>query len=215
MSKDKYQDQYKEVFQELKEEKMEWSFDDFLQKAQDVEEVPVVELHKKPSAPKWFWMAATVTLLLGISMFILNKKQNSISNEMVKSEVIKQRENFINENQEDAESSNMVVIEKDSIVDKIRDSISQIKSLAEKDALDEILSNKARIKKERKPKYVQNSYKADSTIQQDAYVIVNGQKITNEKEAMDVAAFSLLNLREKFKNTMATSQNAEHWSTDY
>ena len=32
MNKDKFQDKYNEIFQEIKEEKMDWNFEDFLAK---------------------------------------------------------------------------------------------------------------------------------------------------------------------------------------
>jgi hypothetical protein len=38
MSNDKFQDKYDEIFQNLKEEKMNWDFEDFLKKAEGKEE---------------------------------------------------------------------------------------------------------------------------------------------------------------------------------
>ena len=44
MNKDSFQDKYQEIFQEMKEEKMNWNFDDFLaqteEKPQDAKIVP-------------------------------------------------------------------------------------------------------------------------------------------------------------------------------
>ena len=96
-----------------------------------------------------------------------------------------------------------------------KDSIFLEHKIAEKDMLEDILSDKARMKKLRKPKYVQNSPKTDSLNYQDSYVIVNGKKITNEQEAIDVTQYSLIVLKEKFKKTMATSQNNENINNDY
>jgi hypothetical protein len=63
--------------------------------------------------------------------------------------------------------------------------------VAEKDYLDEILPKRGRLKKERKPKYVYNSSKAsDSTGYKDSYVIVNGKRIENVEEAINVTKYS-------------------------
>jgi phage pi2 protein 07 len=49
MKKDQLQDKYDEIFREIKEEKMEWSFDDFLQKAENanLKETPPLLFHWK------------------------------------------------------------------------------------------------------------------------------------------------------------------------
>ena len=71
MNKDKFQDKCQEIFQEIKEEKMDWGFEDFLQK---VEKKPadekIVPIQKKGGGnTKWFWMAASVVLFFGLGMF--------------------------------------------------------------------------------------------------------------------------------------------------
>jgi hypothetical protein len=70
MSNDKFQDKYDEIFQNLKEEKMNWDFDDFLKSRQKNESLKEtctcypIDTKTKPSFPKWFWMAASVMLVL-------------------------------------------------------------------------------------------------------------------------------------------------------
>jgi hypothetical protein len=84
MSKDKFQDKYDEIFQNIKEEKMDWDFEDFLKKAEGKEdevqhnETPIIPIgtKTKPSFPKWFWMAASIILLLSIG-FVFNYNKNS------------------------------------------------------------------------------------------------------------------------------------------
>lgn len=213
MSKDKFQDQYKEVFQELKEEKMEWSFEDFLQKAEDQDVTPIVDLKKKPLVPKWFWMAASLVLLGGLGWFYQQSQDTGYKDQLVQKEILKQKADFINENEEETDA--FVSIVADSLVEILKDSIAPIKVLAERDELENLISNKSRIKKERKPKYVSNSSFKDTLTSPEAYVIVNGKKITNKQEAIDIAEYSLLKLREKFKNTVATSQNGQSWNNDY
>lgn len=224
MNKDQYQDQYKEVLQDLKEEKMNWNFEDFLQKTEinNNNEAQIIPLDtKKPSFPKWFWMAASVILLFGIG-FIFNMNQNEgVENQAkwVENEILKQKSDFIKENHE--HQTQVAINYSDSISGAKKDSIFQETSLAETDVLDEILSKKSRIKKETKPKYVSNSYKKynaaakDSTGYYESYVIVNGKKITSEKEAIDVATYSFMKMGNEFKKTVASSQKNENYTNDY
>ncbi|WP_426274374.1 hypothetical protein ACN9MN_09800 [Chryseobacterium sp. S-02] len=202
MNKDKFQNKYDEIFQNIKEEKMDWDFEDFLKKAKgkDVEDessegTPVIPIGKsKPSFPKWFWMAASVALLLGIG-FIFNQYQNSDIQDQahfVESQIKQQKNNFIEENN-DHQSQVVANHPSDSISGAKQDSIFQGNTIAEKDVLDEILPKRGRLKKERKLKYVYNSsYKkaADSTGYKDSYVIVNGKRIENVEEAINVTKYS-------------------------
>ncbi|WP_228444940.1 hypothetical protein [Chryseobacterium echinoideorum] len=198
MNNDKFQDKYNEVFQSLKEEKMNWDFDDFLKKAESKEtkssaEIQVIPLqNKKPSFPKWFWMAASVIIIFGL-VFIFNPNQNKITDKenLVKNEVLKQKNEFIAENH----NHNLQVATHvtDSVSGTKKDSLFQENTLAESDVLDEILSKKSRIKKERKPKYVYNNSQtslADSLGYKDSYVIVNGKRIDNVEEAINVTKYS-------------------------
>ena len=201
MNNDKFQNKYDEIFQNIKEEKMDWDFEDFLKKAEgkDVEEkgneeAPVIPIGKnKPSFPKWFWMAASVALLVGVG-FVFNQYQHSgIQNQayLVESQIKQQKNNFIEENN-DHQSQVAVNHPSDSISVK-RDSVFQGNTLAEKDVLDEILPKRGRLKKERRLKYVYNSsYKkaSDSTGYKDSYVIVNGKRIENVEEAINVTKYS-------------------------
>lgn len=197
MSKDKFQDKYNEIFQEIKEEKMDWNFEDFMKKAEGKDEVqenkeaPIVPLgtKTKPSFPKWFWMAASVAVLLGIG-FIFNRNQHAEIEDqakLVENQIRQQKNNFIEENRD-----HQVAISNpnDSLAETKKDSIFQQNRIAEKDVLDEILPKRGRLKKERKPKYVYNSSKADSTGYKDSYVIVNGKRIDNVEEAINVTKYS-------------------------
>lgn len=197
MSKDKFQDKYNEIFQGIKEEKMDWDFEDFLKKAEGKEEeatenkTPVIPIgtKTKPSFPKWFWMAASVVLLLGIG-FIFNYNQNADlkdNAQLVENQIRQQKNNFIEENRDYQVAINNP---NDSLVEAKKDSIFQGNKMAEKDVLDEILPKRGRLKKERKPKYVYNSLKTDSTGYKDSYVIVNGKRIDNVEEAINVTKYS-------------------------
>ncbi|MFC7348138.1 hypothetical protein ACFQO9_15575 [Chryseobacterium zhengzhouense] len=201
MNNDKFQDKYNEIFQNLKEEKMNWDFEDFLKKAEGNEdevssnETPVIPIQtKKPSFPKWFWMAASAVIFFGFA-FIFNYNQtNGLSEQakLVENEIQKQKTEFINENHN--HDVQVAVHNTDSVSGAKKDSIFIENSIAEKDVLDEILSKKSRIKKESKPRYVYNSQsnlsQKDSTGYKDSYVIVNGKRIENMEEAINVTKYS-------------------------
>jgi hypothetical protein len=200
MKKDQLQDKYDEIFRDIKEEKMEWSFEDFLQQTEekDAEEkiTPIITLEKnKPSFPKWFWMAAAVLLLFSIG-FVFNTYQNTGAQDaekLVKDEVLRQKSDFIEENND--HQSQVAVNHTDSISGAKKDSIFQGNSVAEKDVLDEILPKRGRLKKERKPRYVNNASfnnktRKDSTGYENSYVIVNGKRIDNVEEAINVTKYS-------------------------
>lgn len=217
MSNDKFQDKYNEVFQSLKEEKMNWDFEDFLQKAEGnadlATSIPIQ--NKKPSFPKWFWMAASAVIVLGLTLiFSLSKNTVAEQENLVKNEVLKQKNEFVAENHE--HDTQMAVNFADSVAGEKRDSIFVENTIAENDALDEILSKKARMKKKVKPKYVQNnSVTQDSSGYRDSYVIVNGRKISSEKEALDVTTFSLMKMGKEFRKTVASFNKDEGFTEEY
>ena len=80
MNKDKFQDKYNQIFQEIKEEKMDWDFEDFLQKAEkNSADEKIVPIQKKGggSNTQWFWMAASVALVFGLGMFFRNTPEKN------------------------------------------------------------------------------------------------------------------------------------------
>lgn len=227
MKKDQLQDKYDNIFRDLKEEKMDWSFEDFLQKAEGEEPeknaAPVIPLEekKKPSFPKWFWMAASIMLIFSIGFFF-NHKENTADvqdrEKLVKDEILKQKTGFLEENRDHQEQ--VAVNHTDSISGTKKDSVFQENQIAEKDVMDEILPKRGRLKKEGKPRYVsntssQNKNLNDSTAYNDSYVIVNGKRISSEKEAIDVTTYSFMKLGNEFKKTVASSQRNENIDNEY
>ncbi|MFP3599042.1 hypothetical protein [Chryseobacterium sp. SIMBA_029] len=200
MNKDQFQDKYDEIFQEIKEEKMDWSFEDFLQKVESEEsqhqETPIIPLQKKKtSSQKWVWMAAGLIMLFSIG-FIFNTTQNADTGgkeKLVKDEVLRQKSSFIEENNDHQEQ--VAINHTDSIPEAKKDSIFQENTVADKDVLDGILPKRGRLKKEAKPRFVNNtSFKnnkaSDSTGYKSSYVIVNGKRIDNVEEAINVTKYS-------------------------
>ncbi|KQT19287.1 hypothetical protein ASG31_18015 [Chryseobacterium sp. Leaf404] len=196
---------------------MNWDFEDFLQKAEGKDDsatvIPIQ--NKKPTFPKWFWMAASAVIVFGLGLiFSLNESTISERENLVKNEVLKQKSEFVAENHE--HETQMAVNFADSVAGEKRDSIFVENTIAENDALDEILSKKARMKKKVKPKYVQNSVSAqDSSGYRDSYVIVNGRKISSEKEALDVTTFSLMKMGKEFRKTVASFNKDEGFTEEY
>lgn len=225
MKKDQLQDKYNEVFRDIKEEKMDWSFEDFLQTAEvaepDRNTTPVIPLeeNKKPSFPKWFWMAASVMLVFSIGFFLNNNNKDAQDKEkLVKEEILKQKSGFIEENSDHQEQ--VAVNHTDSISGVKKDSVFQDNQVAEKDVLDEILPKRGRLKKETRPRYVSNSSNSKNlsdsvSAYNDSYVIVNGKRISSEKEAIDVAKYSFMKLGNEFKKTVASSQKNENLDSEY
>ena len=229
MKKDQLQDKYNEVFREIKEEKMDWSFEDFLHTAESTEAeqdaVPIIPLEekKKPSFPKWFWMAASVMLVFGIGLFLNDNNSGTADvqdrEKLVKDEILKQKSGFMEENSDHQEQ--VAVNHTDSISGVKKDSVFQDNQVAEKDVMDEILPKRGRLKKERKPRYVDNSsflgknLNDSATAYNDSYVIVNGKRISSEKEAIDVAKYSFMKLGSELKKTVASSQKNENLDSEY
>lgn len=229
MKKDQLQDKYNEVFRDIKEEKMDWSFEDFLQSAEGAEPEqnmsPIIPLEKKkPSFPKWFWMAASTILVFGIGLFLNSNSSGTADvqdrEKLVKGEILKQKSGFIEENHDHHEQ--VAVNHTDSISGVKKDSVFQDNQVAEKDVMDEILPKRGRLKKERKPRYVDNSsYQNNRNINDsvsaynDSYVIVNGKRISSEKEALDVTRYSFMKLGTEFKKTVASSQKNDNIDIEY
>lgn len=71
MNTDKFQDKYNEIFQELKEEKMDWNFDDFLAQTEKPLEAKIVSLKKKPNK-QWIYLAASMAVIVGFGIVLKN-----------------------------------------------------------------------------------------------------------------------------------------------
>ncbi len=207
MSKDQFQDKYDEVFQELKKEKMDWDFDDFLKKTEENQEtkvLPIVE-HKKQKSTKIYWLAASIILLIcgffGIKFW--NQNQNIESqNVLVENQIQKQKSQF-------AEENNQAIVQQESDSLELErtkeDSLDNEVSNPEK-ILDQIVPKRGRINKKYRERYADNSTKSklnsiktthinsQNNDYQSNYVIVNGKKIADENQAIQVTkeAFQII-----------------------
>lgn len=213
--------QYDKIFNELKEEKMNWDFEDFLAKAEEKEEI--IPLEPKSSGgtiSKFYWMAASLVLLISVGAFFKFNETKSIEDQdvFVKNEILKQKNDFGNGNeivalQTTKDSANIV---SDSLVS---DSVS---SRDAADMVEKILPKRGRIKRETRPQFVQNSPEKSAKKQEvknndynSNYVIINGQRIENEQEAIDLTKYSFRILSENVSKTVASAEAVNSFNNDY
>ena len=221
MSNDKLQDKYNEVFQEMKEEKMNWDFEDFLKQAEESKNngkiIPVKTSEKKPTTPNFFWLAASIALILGL--FFLTKTFNNKPSVEEQDAFVKNQ--ILIQKQEEDLLAATEIKNQDSVDAAAREQDSVVQNMSpEKEAeevMNKILSKKSRMKKAVRQKYVSAEPKAKLeenkiTIKpkkpeyQENFVIINGQKIENEKEAIDVAKYSLQMLSSQVSKTVAKAE---------
>ena len=220
MKTDRSQDKYNEIFQELRDEKMKWDFEDFLAEAEK-EEQPVIKISEKKIAsfPKFYWLAASLVLLASVGAFFKFIQPSSIQeqNDLVKNEIIKQKDDFGNGNE-------FVAIHTNDSVNVASDSLVTDSAYisSDEDVMDKILPKRGRIKRNTRPVFVQNDTQVKSAKKnketasnyESSYVIINGQKIESEEEAIDLAKYSFRILSENVTKTVAQTE-ALHNLNDY
>ena len=223
MKKDQTQDKYKEITQELKEEKMNWDFEDFLEKTKQEEKViPLVPKTKGGSFPKTFWMAASVILLVSIGIFFNYENGNTVSenDQLVQNEIKKQKDSFRQESNLAVNAINdSLKIKSDSI---ISDSTRTVEQTAEPDIIEQIIPKRGRINRNSRQRYAEISTPKDiektsskTPKYESSYVIINGQKIENEQEAIDLTKYSFRILSENVSKTVAQTEVLNSFTNDY
>lgn len=182
-------------FESLKTEKAEKSklnFEEFMLLAAQEKTIPI---GGKSSNFKWIWMAASLVLIFSLGFFWLNnnkKEQSEVKPEIASVDVY---------NLEKAE-----ILQENTYQQSVEKAKSQTKKLAKsEDVLDDILPKKSRMKKRVRMRYVDNS-KPEITKKkpeyESSYVIINGHKITNEKDAIDVTKYSFQILANNVNQTV-------------
>lgn len=183
--------EYQNIFQELKEEKMDWNFEDFLKKTEEKpNETKRIPLKKGSGggSQKWYWMAASLVTLFGMMMFFnpditeptlkpIASNNRNPSQKPTQTKTTKITENHnINSNSNTIKVAENNVKPTKKINHEFRNEHQNIASQPSTNVKNstEILENPA------------EEYSAD-------YVIVNGKKIYNEEEAIDITkdAFQL------------------------
>ncbi|OWR13311.1 hypothetical protein [Chryseobacterium sp. VAUSW3] len=222
MKTDKSQDKYNEIFQELREEKMNWDFEDFLAEAEKEKNLTTkISEKKSASFPKFYWMAASVVLLVSMGVFYKISDQSKMDeqDQLVKNEILKQKNDFGKGNEIVAINSS-----KDSLKTAADSLVTDSVSINDgDDVIEKILPKRGRIKRQTRPQFVDNSTPEKSARGKTAqnpeyksnYVIINGQKIENEQEAIDLTKYSFRILSENVSKTVASTEAVNSFITDY
>ena len=222
MKTDKSQDKYNEIFQELREEKMNWDFEDFLAEAEKEKNLTnKISEKKSASFPKFYWMAASVVLLVSMGVFynVSTKNKMDEQSELVKNEILKQKNDF-------GKGNEIVAINnaKDSLKTASDSLVTDSVSISNgEDVIEKILPKRGRIKRQTRPLFVDNSTPKKSATGKTAqnpeyqsnYVIINGQKIENEQEAIDLTKYSFRILSENVSKTVASTEAVNSFINDY
>jgi hypothetical protein len=170
-------------FETLKVGKNEKSTLDFNQFVALVNKDRNIVAPDKTNNFKWIWFAASLVLIFSVGTFWLNNSKNE--QQKIKIHIATNRI-YKNEKEEIRKENSY-----EPVVEKAK---PETKKLAKSDdVLDDILPKKSRMKKGVRIRYVDNS-KPEITKRKSEYesnyVIINGHKITNEKDAIDVTKYS-------------------------
>lgn len=222
MKKDNTEDQYKKITQELKEEKMNWDFEDFLKKTEENEKIiPLVQKPKGGSFGKNFLMAASIVLLVAIAVFFNYDRKSTLNKEVNIAENIQRTKDSLN-----SEFNLVQKAASDSLKTKSDLKVSDSTSTVERNEsviMDQILPKRGRIKKFTRERYAQAETpkkntpknKIETSDYESNYVIINGQKIENEQEAIDLTKYSFQILSENVSKTMAQTDALNSLTNDY
>jgi len=222
MKKDNTEDQYKKITQELKEEKMNWDFEDFLKKADENEKIiPLVTKPKGGSFPKNFWMAASIIFLIALTVFFNYDRKSTLNVEDNLAENIQKTKDSLNKEFNLAQNVASDTLKTKSEI-KTSDSTSTVEK-NESEIMDQILPKRGRIKKFTRERYAQvetpkkntPKNKIETSDYESNYVIINGQKIENEQEAIDLTKYSFQILSENVSKTMAQTDALNSLTNDY
>ncbi len=208
MKNEKSNEKYSEIFKELKTEKMNWDFGDFLRETEKEIPIQIISEKKSASFPKLYMVAASVVLLASLGVFFneFHKKSITEQDEIVKNEILKQKPDFGNGEEIVAvHTTDSLKIDRDSI---ITDSATVT---SDDEIMDKILPRRGRLKKQVRQHYVSTPQKSapkkSATPEyQSNYVIINGQRIESEKEAIDLTKYSFRILSENVSKTVAKTE---------
>lgn len=213
-------EKYTEIFQELKDEKMTWDFEDFLAETEKPKKIiPSVSKTKGGALPKIFLMAASLVLLVSLGIFFNRNNRSNIDEKdtLVKNEILKQKNSFGN-------GTEIVALQTKDSVNVVSDSLLSDSTSFKYDAdvVEKILPKRGRIRRVSQPQYVQNSPEksakkpAEKNIDYKSnFVIINGQKIESEQEAIDLTKYSFRILSENVSKTVASTEAINSFNNDY
>lgn len=180
MNKDKFQDKYNEIFQEMKEEKMDWNFENFLAQTEEKpQDAKIVPLHKK-SSKQWLYIAASMVLVAGFGVIL--KNNFSEKNFVKPTETTQTKEPEKNDNQEIANNQtalktndNTFPITRTVNTEPIKRKKSKYKNTAQYLAKSQHSTYK----------HHRNAQPDDEPVEYNPnFVIINGKPVATEDEAI-------------------------------
>ena len=171
---------YFETIKTEKSEKSPLDFNQFLALAD--KEKSIIPIQKSAHF-KWIWLAASLIFIFSLGAFWLSQNKNEqekMKTQMATNEVYKKEK--------------VEIIQENIYEPSAEKPKTKARKIAKSDdVLDDILPKKSRMKKRVITRYVENSsprkIKQESEYESN-YVIINGHKITSEKEAIDVTKYS-------------------------
>ena len=178
MNKDSFQDKYNEIFQEMKEEKMDWNFEDFLAKTEEKpQDAKIVPLHKK-SSKQWMYIAASLVLITGFGIILKNnfsENTNVKPTEIAKKNAKKtiENHNIANDLSIASSSDNSIQITRNVNTEPIKRKKSKYKNTAQYLAQNSIKNHH------------NSATSNDESIEYNpSFVIINGKPVATEDEAI-------------------------------
>lgn len=223
MKKHDIENKYNEITKELKSEKMPWNFEEFIKKTKEAPMIKATQPTVKSGGnKKLFWLAASMLLLLSlvITLNYYSESKFSEQDQLVKNEIKNVKEKIRQEEQLTTTAT------LDSIPYKNEkrniDSMHAAEPVNETAIMDQILSKRGRLKKEVRPRFVHAKPLTDELhsipdkrpAYNPSYVIINGQKIENEQEAIDITKYSFQILSENVSKTVAQTEVMNDYYND-
>lgn len=211
-NQDKIDKKYKEGLAQIKKDKMNWEFEDFLKTLPNqstFNQHTSLSPSKKPkqTLSKLTWLAAACLIIIAGFIFLLMPPKSEET--FHKNTEIAQTD-FSNPSSKTSEENSTLPIKKRQDPDSIYLKEPTEKVISEQKILDQIVSKKQRMRKNTKGLISKINKKPESEkpIYNANYVIINGQKIYNEQEAIDVTKFSFQLFSEKMNSSLvATVEN--------
>lgn len=178
MNKDKFQDKYNEIFQEIREEKMDWNFEDFLAQTEEKPQgAKIVPLHKK-SSKQWLYIAASLVLIAGFGIILKNNfsENNTVEpTEIAKTNAKKtiENQNIANDLSIASSSDNSIQITRNVNTEPIKRKKSKYKNTAQY-----LVQNSTK-------NHHDSAKNDDKNIEYNPnFVIINGKPVATEDEAI-------------------------------
>lgn len=224
MKKEASQEKYEEIFRSIKEEKMEWNFEDFLMQTENshIKTADCAKGYRKTN-PKFFWIAASL-LLAAALLFVfkfMNKSYLENQNKLVIREIQRQKKTGEINDTMKIDQKTVAVI--DTLKFEKKDTIQNEKNETGSDVTDKILSKHARMRRNFKPRYAGDSHAEhrlnngvpdSSKIYHASYVIVNGKRIEDEGEAIKITKKAVNMLSENMATALGQAKVLEELDID-